>query len=138
MLRTFAMLALSFLALAGQANVPTIPKPEVVTVSPALKKALDEVQKQCPTCATVDIRNGKQTWLTPMQTMGAQIDAPDGCTVTQWTKDASQGLKQALERALTPAELAPFQQNEPKNCDRKAFGYYLEVAKRLLPKSGAL
>jgi hypothetical protein len=134
----FVILALSFMEFDGQANVPAIPKPEVVTISPALKKAVEDVQKQCPTCATVDIRNGKQTWLTPPQTAGAQIDAPDGCTLTQWTHDASQELRAALERALTPAELDQFHQKEPKNCDRKAFGYYLEVTKRLLPKSGAL
>ena len=138
MWRTFAMLGFSCVALAGQANVPAIPKPEVITISPALKKAVDDVQKQCPTCATVDIRNGKQTWLTPVQTMGAQIDAPDGCTLTQWTREASQGLKAAVERALTSTELDEFHKNEPRNCDRKAFEYYLEVTKRLLPKSGAL
>ena len=132
-----AILTLSLMGPGGQANVPAIPKPEVVTISPGLKKAVDDVQKQCPTCAIVDIRNGKQTWLTP-QAAGAQIDAPDGCTLTQWTHDASQELKGALERALTATELDQFHQKEPKNCDRKAFGYYLEVAKRLLPKSGGL
>jgi hypothetical protein len=135
---TFAIIALSFMEPGGQANVPVIPKPEVITISPALKKAVDDVQKECPTCATVDIRNGKQTWLTPPQMTGAQIDPPDGCTVTQWTREASQDLKAALERALTPAELDQFHQKEPRNCERKAFGFYLEVAKRLLPKSGAL
>ena len=63
-----------------QANVPkvqrpdvvTVQRPDLITVPPALKKTLDDLQKQCPTCATIDLKGGKQTWLTPkdqMQTM---------------------------------------------------------------------
>src|SRR4051812_35456543 len=129
------LLVLIFVTL-NQANVPKIERPDVVTMSPSLKKAIADVQKQCPTCATIDLNGGKQTWLTPkdpLQKM-SQIDPPDGCTLTQWTLQASRELKASLEKALTPPEWDEFQKKEPKDCDRKAFGYYLDVAKQLLPK----
>ena len=134
-----SMLLVLVLSGLGQANVPKLESPDLVTLSPALKKAIDAVQQQCPTCATIDLRGGKQTWLTPMSQFNvqSQIDAPDGCTLTQWTLDVSRDLKAALEKAFSPSDLDAFHQNEPKNCDRKAFGYYLEVAKRLLPKPPA-
>jgi hypothetical protein len=128
----------------SQANVPkiqrpdvaTVDRPDVVTVSPSLKKTLDELQKQCPTCATIDLKAGKQTWLTPKDQahVMSQIDAPDGCTLTQWTLQASHDLKASLEKALSATELTEFQRKEPVSCERKAFAYYLDVAKQLLPK----
>jgi hypothetical protein len=130
------MLLLLILTADDQANIPKVERPDVVTLSPALKKAVDEVQKQCPTCATIDLSGGKQAWLTPKDQMHnmSQIDPPDGCTLTQWTLQASRDLKTSLEKALTAAEMQDFHAKEPANCDRKAFGYYLEVAKQLLPK----
>jgi hypothetical protein len=122
---------------SDQANIPKVDQPDLINVPPALKKAVDEVQKQCPTCATIDLKSGKQAWLTPksqFQTQ-SQIDAPDGCTLTLWTLAASQDLKASIEKALTTSEAEQFHQNEPKNCERKAFGYYLNVAKQLLPKT---
>ncbi len=133
---TMLLLLLRILSPDVQANIPKVDHPDLVTLSPALKKAVDEVQKHCPTCATIDLGGGKQTWLTPKSQFDtqSQIDAPDGCTLTQWTRAASQDLKASIEKALTAPELTQFHQREPANCDRKAFGYYLDVAKQLLPK----
>jgi hypothetical protein len=64
----------------------------------------------------------------------SQIDPQDGCTLTQWTLQASRDLKVSLEKALTASELDEFHKKEPQECNRKAFGYYLDVAKQLLPK----
>lgn len=136
MMLLLLLLRLLLPSLMDQANIGSLERPDIANLSPALKKAVDEVQKQCPTCATIDLKGGLQMWLSPksqFQTQ-SQIDAPDGCTLTQWTVGAAQALRTSIEKGLSPTDLEQFRQKEPKNCDRKAFAYYLDVAEQLLPK----
>jgi hypothetical protein len=123
-------------SLFGQSNIPSTKQPDIRTTSPALKKAVDELQRQCPTCASIDLASGEKTWvLTAPQARAQVVDLSDGCHVASWAHEQSEALRTTLEKAFTGEQLKDFHSNTPADCEQKAFVYYLAVARQLLGKA---
>jgi hypothetical protein len=97
-------------SLLGQANISSTKQPELTSLSPALKKAVDEVQKQCPTCATIDLARGKETWVLGggVQVRSQIANISDGCELASSAKAQSIALRATLNKAFTGDDLTSF------------------------------
>jgi hypothetical protein len=130
-----ALISVSATSAFGQANIPSTKQPEISSMSPALKKAVDDVQKQCPTCATIDLGSGQKTWIIGAGQNRSQIDLSDGCHLPAWAHDQSDALRKSLDKAFSGDELETFHSLVPADCEQKAFVYYLGVARQVLGKA---
>lgn len=134
-------LLLGVVGLEGQATLPKIPDiqvPVIADVNPPgdlmPRWLAAEISKQCPTCATIDTRSGAEL-LVPTNGARVYVDAPTVCSLPAWEKTQATLLKQAIEHALKndAATLTGFHASDPGTCDKRAFVYYLEIARQLLP-----
>jgi hypothetical protein len=117
----------------SQANIPAL-QPDIQILSPALRKTVGDLQKQCPSCATIDLATGKKLWAGAPPFGQAQVEIVDGCHLATWAHDEAEKLRVSIEKALTADQITEFHSKASKDCEQKAFVYYLEIARQLMPK----
>jgi hypothetical protein len=127
----------------GQAAIQQLPDGAIsIPLTADVQATVKSLQLQCPTCATIDINSGTAIWLPPSKRGNkspTQLDiaaALDRCGVPDWTIEQGKALRQTLVNALASSERQEFEKNEPKDCARQAFTFYMDVAQQLLKNGG--